>query len=166
MQAHGSSSAIAATRAPEAGTTAESMIIVVCSLAVLAALILGVGIPNHMELRHIMQTLPAWGVVILGVKRSRVTGWFALPVFVFWLVLMSLIWLYLLGVSHLLSGNFTAWEISMTIVVGVMCIIGIGTSVKIHSSLSKVSKAGVFVAVALLQFLCLRVSFLPAIAHR
>jgi hypothetical protein len=167
MQAHDSSSAIAATRAPvEAGTAAESIIIVVCSLAVLTALILGVGIPNHMVLRHIVQTLPAWGVLILGFKRSQITGWFALPVFVFWLVLMSLIWLYLFGVSHLLSGNFTTWEISMTVVVGVACIIGIGTSVRFHSSLSKVSKAGVFVAVAFLQFLCLRVSFLPLIAHR
>jgi hypothetical protein len=113
-----------------------------------------------------VQTLPAWAVVILGIRRSRVVSWIGLPIFVFWLGLMSLIWLYLLGLSHLVSGNFTTWEISMTIAVGVMCIIGIGASLTFRSSLPTIGKAGLFVAVALLQFLCLRVSFLPAIAHR
>jgi hypothetical protein len=151
---------------PHTASAAKSIFIVGCSLALLAALILGVGIPNHMVLRHIVQTLPAWAVVILGIRRSRVVSWIGLPIFVFWLGLMSLIWLYLLGLSHLVSGNFTTWEISMTIAVGVMCIIGIGASLTFRSSLPTIGKAGLFVAVALLQFLCLRVSFLPAIAHR
>jgi hypothetical protein len=166
METYASGTSKAAPSVPETTSATESIIMVVSGLAVLAALILGVGIPNHMVLRHIVQTLPAWGVVIFGVRRSRVTGWIALPVFVFWLVLMSLIWLYLLGLVHLLSGTFTAWEISMTVVVAVMCVVGIGTSVRFRSSLSSVGKAALFVGVALLQFLCLRISFLPAIAHR
>jgi hypothetical protein len=56
----------------------RSTIVVACSLAMMAALILGVGIPNHMVLRHVVQTLPIWGVVILGARRSRLAGWVGL----------------------------------------------------------------------------------------
>ena len=159
-------STIAPMSAPESASAIQSTIVVACSLAMMAALILGVGIPNHMVLRHVVQTLPIWGVVILGARRSRVAGWVGLPVFVFWLVLMSLIWLYLLGLSHMLSGNFTRWEIAMTIVVGLTALIGIGTSVRFRSSLSIVTRASMFIGLAAIQFACLRISFLPALAHR
>src|SRR5215471_390389 len=115
MQIRPSDTSIAAMTAPRA----ESIIVVVCNLTILAALVLGVGIPNHMVLRHVVQTLPAWAVVILATRRAHVAGWIGLPVFAFWLVLMLQIWLYLFGLLHLLSGNFTTWEIAMTIIVGV-----------------------------------------------
>jgi hypothetical protein len=147
-------------------TSARPILMVVCSVVLLAALILGVGIPNHMVLRHIVQMLPVWGVVFFGARRSQTVGLIGLPVFVFWLGLMSLIWGYLLGLLHLVSGDFSAWEISMTIVVGFMCIIGIAASVRLRSSAPAFGKAAMLVVVAFLQFLCFRISFLPAIAHR
>ena len=59
-----------------------------------------------------------------------------------------------------------SWEVAMTVVVGVMCVIGISTSVRFRSSLSIVSRAAMFVVLAGIQFARLRMSVLPAIARR
>jgi len=93
------------------------------------ALVLGVGIPNHMVLRHVVQTA-------------------------------------LLGISRVLSGNFSAWEIAMTIVVGAASVVGISAFARMRSSLSFLNRLAAFVLFGAVQFACLRISFLPAIAHR
>jgi hypothetical protein len=142
------------------------MIITGCSLILVAALVLGVGIPNHMVLRHVIQTLPLWLAIVLGARRSNVTGWVSLPLFTFWFALMALIWAYLLGLSRLLSGNFTTWEITMTVLVGIACVLGIAAFFRSRSALSIGGRLAVFVLLAGVQFACFRVSFLPAIAHR
>jgi hypothetical protein len=89
----------------------ETVIIAICCLVIIAALVLGVGLATHLVLRHIIQTAPLWISVILGFSHSRVTAWAALPLFLIWLVLMTLIWLYLLGISNLLSGHFAPVEL-------------------------------------------------------
>ena len=137
-----------------------------CSLAIIAALVLGVGIGSHLVLRHIVQTLPLWVVVTLGLKRSRAAGWAGLPIFSFWLVLMAAIWLYLLGLSNMLSGHFTQLEIAMTVVVGIASGVGIVAFIRLKSHLSLWGLASIFVVLAAIQVLCFRLSFLSAIAHR
>src|SRR5690349_13659134 len=92
--------------------------IAICCLAILAALVLGVGVGSHLVLRHVVQTAPLWVGVVLGFRRSQSTGWITLPLFLFWFALMSVIWLYLLGIAHLINGSFSTLEIAMTIVVG------------------------------------------------
>jgi hypothetical protein len=148
------------------GRATEPLVIAACCLAILAALVLGVGLGSHLVLRHIVQTAPLWIAVILGFRRSRATGWVGLPLFLFWLALMSMIWLYLLGLSHLLSGNFSALEIAMTIVVGIASLVGIWGFARLRSSLSPLSRVAMFTALAIAQVACFRLSFLPAIAHR
>lgn len=137
-----------------------------CSIAIIAALVLGVGIGSHLVLRHVVQTLPLWVAVTLGLRRSRATGWAGLPVFLFWLVLMALIWLYLLGVSNILSGHFTPLEIAMTLVVGTASVAGIVAFFRLRSYLSGWISASIFIVLAAVQFACFRLSFLPSIAHR
>ena len=144
----------------------EPLVIVACCLAIIAALVLGVGLGSHLVLRHIVQTAPLWIAVILGFRRSQAAGWVGLPLFLFWLALMLMIWLYLLGISHLLSGNFSALEIAMTIVVGTGSLVGIWASARLRSSLSVLSRVAMFVILAIVQVVCFRLSFLPAIAHR
>src|ERR1700740_490830 len=73
----------------------EPFLISACCLAIICALVLGVGLASHLMLRHLVQTLPFWLAVVLGFRRSTLTGWAALPPFLFWLTLMALIWLYL-----------------------------------------------------------------------
>jgi len=144
----------------------QPLVVAGCSLAIIAALVLGVGLGSHLVLRHVVQTLPSWIAVTLGLKRSRAAGWAALPVFLFWLVLMTFIWLYLLGVSNLLSGHFTPLEIAMTVVVGIASAVGIAAFFRLKSYLSGWAVARIFIVLAMVQIVCFRLSLLPAIAHR
>lgn len=144
---------------------AEPTVIAICCLAIIAALVLGVGLATSLVLRHVVQTAPLWIGVILGFRHSRAASWAALPLFLVWLVLMALIWLYLLGLSNLLSGHFAPVEIAMTIIVGAGAIVGIGF-IRFKSSLSPIKAGGIFVLMLVIQLACLRMSFLPAIAHR
>ena len=82
-----------------------------CCLVILAALVLGVGVGSHLVLRHVVQTAPLWVGVILGFRRSQSTGWVTLPLFLFWLLLMFIIWLYLLGIADLVSDIFPGWRL-------------------------------------------------------
>ena len=144
----------------------KPLVIAVCSFAIIAALVLGVGVGSHLVLRHVVQTLLLWIPFTLGLKRSSAAGWVGLPLFLFWLMLMSLIWLYLLGISNMLSGNFTPREIAMTVIVGLSSIAGIAVFSRMHSSLSAWSRAALFVVLAFAQIVCFRLSFLPSIAQR
>lgn len=144
----------------------EDLFVASCSLAIIGALVLGVGIVSHLALRHIVQTMPLWVPVILGFRRSDTAGWAALPLFLFWLLLMTFIWLYLLGVSNLLSGHFTELEIAMTIVVGIASCGGVVACFRLKSNLSGWGRVGIFIVLASVQIICFRLSFLPAIAHR
>jgi hypothetical protein len=146
--------------------SAETLVIAVCCLTIIAALVLGVGLATNLVLRHIVQTAPLWIGVILGFRHSRSASWVAVPLFLVWLVLMALIWLYLLGISNLVSGHFSAVEIAMTIIVGAAAIGGIGGFIRFKPSLSPIRAGGIFLLMLTFQLVCLRVSFLPAIAHR
>lgn len=137
-----------------------------CCLFIILALVLGVGLASNLLLRHIVQTAPLWVAVALGFRRSHAAPWVALPFFLFWLLLMALIWAYLLGISTFFSGKFSPVEIAMTFVVGAASIVGIICFFAFKSDLSRVAGIGLFVMMAVIQWGCFRLSFVPAIAHR
>jgi hypothetical protein len=144
----------------------DPMAIALCCLVVILALVVGVGLASNLVLRHLVQTLPLWFGVAFGFRRGRATGWIALPFFLFWLALMIVIWLYLLGIGHIISGHFSAVEKAMIVIVGGASLIGIVLFARLKSFLSPAKAAAAFVAMALLQLACFRLSFLPAIARR
>jgi hypothetical protein len=154
------------TSTHERAGDAKPLAVALCCLAIILALVLGVGLVSHGVLRHIVQTLPLWIGVILGFRRSRNSGWLASPSFIFWLVLMFFIWLYVLGVARIITGTFSPIEIAMTIIVGAASAIGIATFFRLRSSLSPLPAATLFVLMASVQWVCFRLSLLPAIAHR
>ena len=147
-------------------TRSEPIAISLLSLIIILALVLGVGLATGLVLRHIVQTGPLWIVVALGATRSRSTGWIGLPLFVFWLMLMVLIWLYLFGIVHVISGQFMPIEVAMTIIVGVASLGGILMFARLPSALSAAKAGSFFVAMALLQLAFFRISFLPAVVRR
>jgi hypothetical protein len=149
---------------PEAGK--KPVAIAICCLVIIIALVGGVGLASNLVVRHVVQTLPLWVAVVLGFRRAPVTGWMALPFFLFWFLLMAVIWLYLLGITHLISGHFSPVEIAMTIVVGVASLTGIGFFVASKSHVPATRAAMVFVIMLLFQCLCFRISLLSAIASR
>jgi hypothetical protein len=142
------------------------MMVAICSLMIIAALVVGVGLASTLVLRHVVQTLPLWLGIGFGARRSRLAGWIALPCFVFWLALMVVIWLFLLGIAQLVNGRFTPVEVGMTIVVGVSSVVGIAAVVRSRWAMPPGATIGLFVLGAALQLVCFRLSFLPWIAHR
>lgn len=137
-----------------------------CCLFIILALVLGVGLASNLVLRHIVQTAPLGVAVVLGFRRPHAALWVALPFFLFWLLLMALIWAYLLGISTFFSGQFSPVEIAMTVVVGAASIVGIICFVAFKSDLLWAARIGLFVMMAVIQWGCFRLSFVPAIAHR
>jgi hypothetical protein len=134
-----------------------------CCLAVLVALYV-VGAVSHGSLRHEVQTLPLWFPIVLGFKRREIAKWCALSCLVFWLAIMVLIWLYLLGWARIVSGHFSPVEIAMTIVVGVACAWGIATGLRWRTTVGTGASLGYIFLLAALQLLAFRLSLIPFIA--
>jgi hypothetical protein len=137
-----------------------------CCLAIIVALVGGVGLATGLVIRHLVQTAPLWIGVALGIRGSRAAGWFTAPIFAFWMVLMTVIWLYLAGWSTLITGHFSPFETAMTVVVGAACTIGLWLDVRSRAGVPATTAAGLFVIAAAAQWLCFRLSALPGIAHR
>jgi hypothetical protein len=70
-----------------------------------------------------VQTAPQWIVLALAARGSRLMKWATLPCAAVWLFLMALIWLFVLGWAHVISGTFSPIEIAMTVVVGTCSIV-------------------------------------------
>jgi hypothetical protein len=140
-------------------------VIALCCATIIAALYV-VGLVSGTELRHVVQTAPVWAGVVLGWRRNKSAGWLALPMFLFWLLVMVLIWLFLLGWARVVSGHFTPAEVAMTIVIGAASVVGIGAVARTSENPSKLAAAALFLLGAALQFAAFRVSLLPGIATR
>lgn len=141
-----------------------SRVLAFCALFLIAALYV-VGVVSHEILRHVVQTAPVWGAVVLGFRDSRWSKWAAMPCFVVWLLLMALIWLFLLGWARVISGTFSPVETGMTFVVGISAIVGLAAALRSRSGASAAGAALVFILMLTLQILLIRISFLPGIAH-
>jgi len=134
-----------------------------CCLAVLIALYI-VGAVSHGSLRHEVQTLPLWFPIVLGFNRREIARWCALPCLFFWLGIVMLIWLFLLGWAHLVSGHFSPVEIAMTLTIGAASATGIWLC--LHRARWSVMGVALIILFGVLQILAFRISLLPAIAHQ
>jgi hypothetical protein len=77
---------------------------------------------------------------------------------------MVLIWLFLLGWAHVISGHFSPVEIAMTLIVGVAS--AIGFVICVWRARWSIRGCALIVLFGVLQFLAFRISLLRAIAHR
>jgi len=134
-------------------------------LTVLVALLL-VGVVSGTILRHAVQVLPLLAAAVVVVMRPAWSRSAAMPVLAFWLFVMLLIWSYLLGLTKLISGKFTAAEIMLTVVMGIACVAGLVASA--HKTTRSAGWWGVaaFLIFAALQFGAMWLSMHPAIANR
>jgi len=142
-----------------------SRITALCAAAIIAALYV-VGLVSGTLLRHVVQTAPLWLAVVLGWRRSVAARWIALPIFLFWLAIVVLIWLFLLHWARVVSGHFSPAEIAMTIVMGIASTLGLTQAVRERSSLSAMTAAALVLAGVILQAAAFRISLLPGIANR
>jgi hypothetical protein len=143
----------------------DSQKIALCCLTMIIALWI-VGVASGEVLRHLIQTLPIWIGVILGFRNSQWTKSAALPFFIFWLAIMTLIWLFLLGWSRIVRGHYSPTEIAMTIIIGAAAFLGIILSARMKTQIKFIQAAAVFATIALAQYLAMYVSLLPQFRSR
>jgi hypothetical protein len=147
------------------GMMRASKWIAYCCLAILVALYV-VGAVSNGSLRHEVQTLPLWIPIVLGFRQRELAKWAALPCFVFWLGIMLLIWLFLLGWARIVTGHYSPVEIAMTFVIGGACLLGIGLSLRWKTSVNTLAACSAAVLLGALQLLAFRVSLIRYIATR
>jgi hypothetical protein len=148
------------------GTNDRAKRIALCCLAIIVALVGSVGLATGLVIRHVVQTAPVWIGLALGIRGSRAVGWFTAPIFAFWLMLMTVIWLYLAGWTTLISGHFSAFEMAMTLVVGAACAIGLWLDARSFAAVPATTAVGLNVIAAAAQAFCFWLSMLPGIARR
>ena len=134
-----------------------------CALIMLLALYV-VGAVSNGVLRHIVQTLPLWFPIMLGLRQREIAKYASLPCFIIWLVLMTFIWLFLLGWAKVITGRFTPIEIILTLVIGGASIVGLIAAFRWRTSLSWAKVLCGAAIFTVLQLAALRISFLPSIA--
>jgi hypothetical protein len=136
-----------------------------CLIGLALALLL-VGVVSRTFLRHVVQILPT--VLAAGVlaRRPDWGAWAALPIFLFWSLIVVLIWLFLLGFSRIASGHYTPIEVLSTFLMVGCSVVGGIRSVPLGRPLRAVQRILVFIVFALMQLGAMWVSFLTPIANR
>jgi hypothetical protein len=86
--------------------------------------LLAVGVVSGTPVRHVLQVLPAVFVMVAARRRASWAPFAALPIFGLWLLLMVAIWLWLLGLVRVVSGQFTPAEVGLTVLIAVSCVLG------------------------------------------
>jgi len=143
---------------------AES-VLVAALVAIVVALML-VGVVSQTVLRHAIQVVP--GVIVLGLAlaRHRCARFAAIAVFLFWLFIMALIWLYLLGIARVISGQFTRAEVALTLVIGLGSAVGLVAASRVRDSSHWPGRLATFSLAAALQIGAMCLSLQPVIATR
>ena len=138
-----------------------------CSLATLLALtVVGAVSATPGSLRHQVQTLPLWFPIVAGFQNKPLAKWSVLPCMIFWLVIMTFIWLFLLGLPSPISGTFNPTEIAMTVVVGIASVVGLAVGFRWRTAVGRGVAVGVFGLFAVLQVAAMVISLTPYIARR
>jgi hypothetical protein len=132
---------------------------------VVVALLL-VGLVSGTIWRHVVQVLPVFVAGLVAMRRPGWSRFAAMPVFVFWLFIMLLIWLYLLGLANVITGKFTPPEVVLTAVVGIACVVGLGASVRRSAPSRWWTGLAAFVVFGALQVGAMWLSLQPALATR
>jgi hypothetical protein len=138
---------------------------ILSGLAGLIVALLLVGAVSRTPMRHVIQVTPATIAAVFVARGGRAARYAALPIFLFWLLIMVAIWLFLMKVATFVSGTFTSAEIVLTIVVGLSSLWGI-VAVLRRPRTQSVPAIIYFVVFAALQWVGLWMSLQPEFARR
>lgn len=134
-------------------------------LTVLVGLLL-VGLVSGTIIRHAVQVLPVLVASLVVVLRPAWSRFAAIPIFAFWLFIMLLIWLYLLGLASVVTGQFTPPEVGLTVVIGFACVVGLGASARTSTRSNWWAGVAAFLMFGALQVGAMWLSLQPALASR
>src|SRR5262245_28147299 len=139
---------------------------VAACLAGLALALLVVGAVSGTMLRHVVQILPILLALMLMYRRPALAAYAAIPVFVFWVGIVTLIWLFLLGLSRIANGHYTPVEILCTFVMAGCSLAGLVKAIAVGRPLSMIGRITVVVLFAVIQVGTMWISMLRPIANR
>jgi len=126
--------------------------------------LVAVGFVSHTPLRHVIQISPAVLALAAAARRAPWARFAALPVCVFWLLIMVGIWLFLLGLARIITGHYSAAEVLLTILIGVSSLVGGGASLRSIVPTGWRGALAAGVGFALLQVGAMWLSLQPAFA--
>jgi hypothetical protein len=147
-------------------TTPDSERLLAIACAVLTVALLLVGLVSRTPLRHALQATPPALAALLAWRRVRWAPCCALAVSLFWLFIMTLIWLFLLGLARVVSGHFSVAEIALTLVIGASSVVASVAALRARPPAGLAARAVGFVVFALLQAGALWLSLQPFVARR
>ena len=87
-----------------------------------------------------------------------------MPFFVFWLCIMTFIWLYLLGWAHVVT-DLPPLEITMTITIGLASIAGLVIGLRFRTGTGAAMAVATWLLSFALQVATIAISLMPSIAH-
>jgi hypothetical protein len=137
--------------------------IVAGCLGGLALSLLAVGVESETVARHVVQVFPAIVALVIAVRRPEWGALAAIPIFLFWTIIVIFIWLYQLGLTHVITGQFTTFELVLTIFMAGFSIAGIAASARSIEAPTWSHRAAVVIVFALVgavQAATMRVAFL------
>ena len=102
----------------------DAIFVAICLAGIAVALVL-VGAVSDTIPRHLVQIVPLVVAAVLVLSRNSQALYLVVGICAFWAVMMGLIWLYLLGLSGVVSGTYSAVEIALTVVIAVFSVLGI-----------------------------------------
>jgi hypothetical protein len=100
----------------------------------------------------------------LARARLRCARFAAIAVFLFWLLVMALIWMYLLGLARVVSGRFSRGEVALTVVIGLGSAVGLLAASRVRDSSPWPARLAAFATAAALQVGAMWLSLQPAVA--
>ena len=124
----------------------DAAFLAVCLAGIAIALVL-VGAVSDTIPRHLVQIVPLILGAGLVLGRNPSASYAAVGLCAFWAVIMGLIWLYLLGLSGVVSGTYSAVEIALTVVIAVFSVLGILRGTRADKQISGM-RVPVLIAVA------------------
>jgi hypothetical protein len=140
--------------------------VLLVSLLAVAIGLAGVGLASHTELRHLVQLAPAAVAVVLAARGDRRARFAAMPVFVLWFLIMLAIWLFLLGLAHVITGHFSYAETVLTVLIGAGCVAGMTRVVRTEPRVGWATATLTVLVFAALQIGCVWLSLQPMFATR
>ena len=144
---------------------ADAKRVIGCMAGLVAALIV-VGVVSGTVLRHMVQIVPALAALVLVSRRPAIGAYAALPIFMFWILIVILIWLFLAGLSRIANGHYTIVEIISTVVMAVCCVQGVARAAPLGRPAPIAARLVTLIAFALLQVAAMWISLTPSIAAR
>jgi len=136
------------------------------SLGGLAVALMVVGVVSGTVLRHVVQIVPILLALIVVRRWPAIGAYAALPIFIFWILIVSLIWLFLMGLSRIANGHYTIAEVVSTVVMATCCVSGSVWAVPAGRTATIASRVAAFGGFAALQVAAMWISLTPSFASR